>query len=376
MVVAGLLICEVAHAQFLINPARVNQSAANFDPRPDEVRMKCDVFPVRPSLNFSFRFQAGYRVQIPLASYAGSSHSFVQFMRITPAGGAPSYLTIQMRLPKVPPTKAIGDYGGTYYLGEGKYHVDFEMLDETGHICRKSWNVETKRRSDEKSVKIAMPPGAVADLALRGAPRRIPKDDAAPFRLTVLLHAGPAMPRRTRLTPRDRSMLLGTLSAMLERVPARSVRLVAFNLDQQRELYRKEDFSLTNLSDVAQAIDEMQLGTVDVRVLQNKKGHADFTAQLLSKEMAEPNASDVIVILGPPSRFFDKAPKEVLTAAGEPGPRLVFLQQMPMLQMGAMLADTIGGAVSKLRGKTFTVRTPGEFAKAIAQVERRAAPAN
>lgn len=371
----GLLVCAGAQAQSLVNPARLNAALANFEPAPNEIRMKCDVIPVRPLMNFTFRFQAGYRVQIPLHPYEGDARSFVQLVRITPAGGKPSYMTVRMRMPKIPPTKAVGDYGGTYFLGEGKYRVDFKMLDDAGHVCRKSWNVQAKRGSGEKSVKMAMPPGSVADLALRGAPRTIPKDDAAPFRLTVLLHAAPAMPRRTRVSPRDRAMLLGTLSAMLERMPAQSVRLVAFNLDQQRELYRREAFALTNLGEVAQAIDEMQLGTVDVHVLQNRKGHADFTALLLRKEMAEPNLSDVIVILGPPSRFFDKAPKEALPTTAEPGPRLVYLQQVPAFPLGALVSDTIGHAVSKLRGKTLTVRTPGDFAKAISLVERRAAPA-
>ena len=360
----------------LVNPRRLNQALASFESAPNETRMKCEVTPVRPSMNFTFRFQAGYRVQIPLKPYEGDAHSFAQLVRVTPDGGVPSYMTVRIRLPKVPPTKATGEYGGTYFLGEGKYHVDFKMLDDAGRVCRKSWDVVAKRSSGEKSVKTAMPPGSVADLALRGAPRTISKDDAAPFRLTVLLHAAPAVPRRTRISPRDRSMLLGTLSAMLERMPVRSVRLVAFNLDQQRELYRREEFALTNLPELAQAIDEMQIGTVDVRILQNKKGHADFTAQLLLKETAEPSPSDMVVVLGPPSRFFDKAPKEAFpVAAGETGSRLVFLQQVPALPLNSVLADTIGYAVSKLRGKTLTVRTPGDFAKAIDLVERQAAPA-
>ena len=371
----GLLVCAEVHAQSLVNPARLNPSLANFEPAPNEVRMKCDVTPARPALTFAFRFQAGYNVHIPLAQYTGRGHSFAQLMRITPAGGTPSYLTVRVRLPQIPPTKAMGDYGGTFFLGEGKYHVDWKMLDDSGRVCRKSWNVEAKRSGGERNVKVAMPPGSVADLALRGAPRTIQKDDAAPFRLTVLLHVAPGTPRRTRLSARDRSLLLGTLSSMLERMPAHSVRLVAFNLDQQRELYRREEFTLSNLEQVAQAIDEMQLGTVDLHVLQNRKGHADFTARLLSKEMAEPNPSDVVVILGPPSRFFDKAPKEALPTAAEPGPRLVYLQQMPPFPIPATLGDTLGHAVSKLRGKTFTVRTPGDFAKAIDLVERRAAAA-
>ena len=58
-------------------------------------------------------------------------------------------------------------------------------------------------------------------------------------------------------------------------MPTRSVRLVVFNLDQQKELFRQESFSPKALDQVAQAINNVQLGVVDYRVLQNRRGHLD-----------------------------------------------------------------------------------------------------
>jgi hypothetical protein len=367
-----MLACIVGSAQSVVNAARINPSTANFEPQPGEVAMKCDVMPLRPQLNFGFLYQAGYRVSIPLANYTGTGHFFAQLLRVTPAGGTPVYLTARVRLPVIPPTKANGEYGGSYLLGEGRYRVDWKMLDDTGRVCRKSWNVNVRKSYNERSVKVALPPGTVTDVSMRGAPRPALKDDAAPFRLTILLHAAPLSPRRTRIAVRDRTTLLGTMATMLRRLPATSVRLVVFNLDQQKELFRQDGFVLGNLDQVAQSIDDLQLGTVDVRVLQNKKGHADFTAQLLNREMAEPNASDVVVVLGPPSRFFDKVPKDDLQAAAGASPKVIYLQHMPVFQLDASLSDTIHSAVSKLRGKTVMIRTPGDFAKAIELVERRA----
>src|ERR1041385_5699471 len=79
----ALVVCVLAHGQSLVNPARLNPSTANFDPVPNEQRIKCDVTPLRPLLNFSFRFQSGYRVQIPLSPYAGGTHNFSQLLRVT-----------------------------------------------------------------------------------------------------------------------------------------------------------------------------------------------------------------------------------------------------------------------------------------------------
>jgi hypothetical protein len=48
---------------------------------------------------------------------------------------------------------------------------------------------------------------------------------------------------------------------------------VVFNLEQQRELFRRDDFTLSLLGDVAAALDQIQLSTVDYRSLQRPAEH-------------------------------------------------------------------------------------------------------
>ena len=88
-----------------------------------------------------------------------------------------------------------------------------------------------------------MPPSSVRGFSWFGAPATGVRDDAPAVRLTVLLHAAPLSSRRTTLRVSDSLMLVGLLSSLLERMPTRSVRLVVFNLDQQKELFRQENFS-------------------------------------------------------------------------------------------------------------------------------------
>jgi hypothetical protein len=82
----------------------------------------------------------------------------------------------------------------------------------------------------------------------------------------VLLHAAPISFRRTRMRASDRIVLLGALSALLEQLPTRHVRLALFNLDQQKELLRQDGFTLDGIDRVAQSMNEVELGTVDYRV--------------------------------------------------------------------------------------------------------------
>ena len=168
----------------------------------------------------------------------------------------------------IPETKMEVQVGGGYLLGEGAYNVRQVLLDETGRTCRRDWRVDARLSRGESKVRVALPPGTVSDLSLRGS--RVPPpppDDARPIRLTILLHAAPTSPRRTHLRQNDILTLLASVSSVIERVPTTSVRLVAFNLDQQKELFRKDGFGMVDLPAVGEAMTRMELNLVDAKVL-------------------------------------------------------------------------------------------------------------
>ena len=55
-----------AFAQSLIDPRHNPELAGYFDPHPGDKPLHCDVTPIHPALNFSFRFQSGYVFRVPL----------------------------------------------------------------------------------------------------------------------------------------------------------------------------------------------------------------------------------------------------------------------------------------------------------------------
>jgi len=369
------LLASACAAQVIVDPARFGGILKALEPRAGEQPLRCEVTPIKPSLNFSFRFQAGYVVRVPMNQYSGSGHGWAMLTRITPEGGGqqPVYLAGRVRLPPIPNTKVEVEVGGGYLLGEGRYDVNWTLLDDAGRICRASWHVNARLGRRERQVKLAMPRDTVADFTLRGRPGRKPgADDAAPIRLTVLLDAAPLVPSRTRLRASDRVILLGLLSSLLERVPARSVRLVIFNLDQQKTLLRQDAFAPDALDQVAQSLNGLELGRVDYHVLQNPHGHVDFLAGLINLELRAEVPSDVVVILGPETRYVDKLPQAALEDPNGAAPQFFNLQFRPYLRAGPSLPDSISLATAKAKGKTIIIRTPADFAKAIEQIERRA----
>ena len=370
----ALLVASACAAQTIVDPARLKSVFKAVEPQAGEKPLRCEVTPIKPSLNFGFRFQAGYVVRVPMNQYSGSGHGWAMLTRITPEGGGrqPVYLTSGVPLPFVPKTKVELEVGGGYLLGEGRYRVKWVMFDDADRVCRGSWRVDARLGRHERQVKLSMPRNTVAEFSLRGrSDRKSGADDAAPFRLTVLLDAAPLDPFRTRLRASDRVILLGLLSSLLERVPARSVRLVIFNLDQQKILLRQDVFAPNALDRVAQSLNGLELGRVDYHVLQNPHGHLDLLAGLINQELHSETPSDVVVILGPATHYVDKVPEAALEESRGAVPQFFNFRFKPYFRGDLDLPDSISLATAKVKGKTIVIRTPADFARAIEQIERR-----
>jgi hypothetical protein len=117
---------------------------------------------------------------------------------------------------------------------------------------------------------------------------------------------------------------------------------------------------------------------VDFQVLQNKRGHVDLLTELVNREIEAQPPSDVVLFLGPPTRFFDSMPQANLEKPAGHGPQFYYFQLAPVFRQPATATptDTIKSALSRLGGKTILIHTPGEFAKAIERLEKggRGAP--
>src|SRR5579872_2835582 len=358
--------------QSLVNPTRAAQLAENFDSRKDDQPLRCEVTPIQPQLNFSFRFQAGYVFRVPMKQFAGAGHRWSVLTRVTPAGGGDAaLLSARYRLPSVPKTKSVAEWGGLFWVGEGSYRVEWLLFDEVHRVCRKQWKIEAKLNAGERGIAAGIAPGRVAQVSFRrwSAQDRSDADVPTLRSLTVFLHAAPLFPRITRFRVQDRLMLLGSLASLLESVPARTVRLVIFNLDQQKELFRRDVFTPDDFDQAAQSLSGLQLQLVDYSVLKNARGHIHLLADLLNEQLNTPDPSDAVIFLGPAARYFDKLPQASLSEPSNESPRFFYFEYKPYVRARAEVADSIELAVKKVHGKKLDIRTPGDFARAIRQVQ-------
>ena len=383
-----LLATAAPRAQTLVDPALLGRYAVRFAPQPGDRPLECAVAPIKPSLNFSFHLQSGYVARIPMRQYFGPGHAWLVAFRLTPLGGdgKPVYFADKIVLPDIPRNNAEIEIGGGYLLGVGRYRVEWMMYDDENRVCRKEWRIEAKLQHSERLAKVASPAFTVQAFSLRGAPgASLTRDDRAPFRVTILMNATPLLPWRTHLRASDQVLLIGSLSALLERLPARSVRLVVFNLDQQKEIYRRDGFTSDAIGDVGRAVGGLALNLIDYQVLQHPRGFLDLLSDLVSRELQSPDPSDAVIFLGPTTHYLDKPPPGIADRpTGSSAPAFYYFQYKPgFIRAGAplpasvyarpdlKLPDTIQQTVAALKGRVFTIFNPGDFARAIDQLERR-----
>jgi hypothetical protein len=343
--IAVLLSMAAASAQTEVAPAGLEELSREFAAHPGDQPLKCEVTPVLPALNFAFRFLAGYVWHVPRDQYPGPTGSWSVFTKITPAGGghASTFLLAEYQPANVSPGESNFDLRGFYLLGVGRYLVESALRDGRNRICRKQWQVEVKGPRGPHPVPSALPPGAVRQFSVLSGPDTRRPGNGPPIRLSVLLNAAAFSARRTVLRPTDRLVLLNALTALVERLPAGSVRLVVFSLEQQQEVLRRDGFDLSALDKVAEALDALQLAGVDVHVLQKPLGHVEFLTGLVNRELRAPAPADTVVFLGPTSRYGNRIPAIALEKPAGPKPRFFYVQYQGPRRPPAPAPDVLAG---------------------------------
>jgi hypothetical protein len=398
----GMVLAIGAFGQSLVEPEQVLAERHLFEAVPTAAQLRCDLNPVRPALTFDFRFQAGYTASIPLAQVRGSGHNLTVHARVTPEGREPVYLTKTEALPEVPETKVDAVTGGTFVVGEGTYGLEVLLEDDLHRNCRGSWHMQARRWGSERQLKPTTPPGAVEEISESGPQTADTKPGPRIGRLTILVHAAPLSPT-TALPPDDIQRLEDSICSLMRELPAQSVRLIAFNLDQRAIIFRKDGFVADQTDELTAALKELELGLVDYRVLRDRPLPMDLLLGLVQAELQDPKPADALIVLGPRTRMLDdvragalgKHPATVppifdlplqfdrrwlpgqglnsrvslhdaLTTPGAPMP---VDQNPPQTFMTA--EDTIERLVGHLKGQTIPIRNPHDLADAIQHMDQR-----
>jgi hypothetical protein len=383
IVVLGAALAISAKAQVPLTHEQTAEANRALDHESAAERLRCTIKRGDPSLDFEFRFTAGYTIDCPLKVFEGRKSSLNSFVRVTPEGGAPVVLGKTANLPGVPAEMAAGtnprklnndvEVSGAFSLGEGRYSVEVLAIDDRRRTCRKQWKISVARHHAVAATAAIVKPNTVAPADL------VPWDGslqtaAGNVRLTVLLDVAPISQRVPTLRARDRLLLLDSLSSLLREVPCKSVRLAAFNLDQQREIYRHDRFrGGAEFDGLEKAMEDLELRTVSYHILQQGQGWVPMLWHLASQEWRADDPPDAVVILGPATRTQIKIEKAKWRPRETRNPQF-FCFEYSRKWHGGSFPDSMGTLTKALGGTAFIFHSPDELAQDIQKMLRQLHP--
>lgn len=320
--------CGVAAAKKLIDTATAHQIEESLSPNS---LLNCDLSKTAPALTFRLQMQFGFVASLPLVQLPIKNPKLWGLLRLTPQGGGadaqPAFFLREYDLPRILDPQFLVRFSSSVRAGAGEYDVAATVFDEQRRSCSAEWKVHVNPTREELSVIQPMPPHSVAEVT-RGSSPSSRHEAPALGRLTILLHAASSNARQTVLTDADVRMLSGELGAVMERLPARNVRLVVFNLDWQKEYYRQSGFRQEDIDRVTQVLTDVGPGTMDVYSLASVKSSLDMVAGLLNRELTGPAPPDVILFLGPPGLAYNRAAAKAVRTQQKIAPLIFYIEHI------------------------------------------------
>ncbi|HEX5432269.1 MAG TPA: acetyltransferase, partial [Bryobacteraceae bacterium] len=246
----ALLLCASGFAQTPLGqsgaPVLINNSDLAVLGTP-EVRkdLPCTVSPNKPVLGFDLRFHAGFDVSIPMDELAGREDQLTILFRVTPQNDKdnPKYFIEHVHVPKIDEgAKGDATLSGGVLLGEGQYHVDWLMRDRSEQVCSFYWDSDAELASKDKPVELAIAPGAVesADLEEFTEEPPVARSQASqPLYIKILVNFAPQNSSSAELRPADTVALVTILRRIARQPQFGKFSLVAYNIQDQRVLYRQ-----------------------------------------------------------------------------------------------------------------------------------------
>ena len=340
--------------------------------------LPCTVTPVKPILGFDLRFHSGYDITIPLKELSGNGDTLTIVFRVTSgtakegtANASPVYFSQKYNVPEIDADAGGNAYlGGSFDIGEGDYHVDWLMRDRIERVCSSNWDITAALTGRDQTVKLPIERDRIeaSDVEFfkdEPAVTRVNPDsgpDAArkpPLKVKVLINFAPQQGNASSMQPIDISALVSILRNIAREPRMGKFSLVAFNMNEQRVVYRNDNADQIDFPRLGKALATLKFGMIDYKKLADPHSGSDFLAKLVMDELPNSNA-DAVIFVGPKVILTDNVPPDNLRdLANVSAP--VFYMNYNLFPTQNPWRDPIGNVVKRLRGAEYTIARPRDL---------------
>jgi len=326
--------------------------------------LPCNVTPIKPSLGFDLKFHSGYDVTVPLKELAGSENLLTMVFKVTPAGhpDEPVYLSQHINVPAIEENAGGPAYlQGTFDVGEGKYHIDWLMRDRAERVCSSNWDVEASLPSKDRQMALDIAPNLILPFDTQPFKQEPPVErtqNDGPLNVKVVVNFAPQDAASATMQPLDLNALISILRNIARDPHIAKFSVVAFNMQEQRVIYRQDAASQIDFPALGKALSSVNLGTIDLKHLTQKHGDAEFLAGLMTQELRDAkDRPDAIIFAGPKVTVQDSLPVETLKLLSDVKEPVFYMNYNLNPQVNPW-RDAIGNTVHYLKGMEYTISRP------------------
>lgn len=355
----------------------IGNDSAILDSGETKKDIPCTVTPVKPVLGFDLRLHAGYDIAIPLKELSGDGNLLTIVFRVTPARAkdSPVYFSQRFTVPDID-DDASGDayLGGGFDVGEGDYHVDWLMRDRIERVCSSNWDVTAALSGRDQTVKLTIGRDRVEasdqEFFKEEPPVARLNPDSA-LKVKILVNFAPQQGNAASMQPVDTSALVSILRNISREPRICKFSLVAFNMNEQRVVYREDNADQIDFPKLGKALGSLKFGMVDYKKLADPHSGTDFLTKLVMDELGNNNA-DAVIFAGPKVMLEDDVPTESLKdLASVSFP--VFYLNFNLSPVQNPWRDPIGNVVKRLRGSEYTIARPRDLSTSWSDIMSRIA---
>jgi hypothetical protein len=358
----------------------LNTDAAILESKEARKDLPCNATSVKPVLGFDLKFHSGYEVSVPLKELAGRQNQLNMVFRVIPADAGQETVVFSQRV-NVPEIEedAHGDayLQGSFDVGEGKYHVDWLMRDRTERVCSAFWDIDANLTARDKTVNLDIQPSAVRAAELEPFKDEPPIERGThaatagpPLNVKVIMNFAPQDSAAATLQPLDMNALIWILRSISREPRIGKFSVVAFNVQEQRVVYRQENSSRIDFPALGEALRTLNLGTVNVKKLGQKRGGSDFLATLFAQELSPQEHTDAVIFAGPKVMLDSAVSQDSLKKVADVE-YPVFYMNYNLDPQAVPWRDAIGNAVRYLKGVEYTIARPRDLWNAWGDIMTR-----
>jgi hypothetical protein len=248
------------------------------------------------------------------------------------------------------------------------------MRDRSERVCSAYWDLDASLPLRDRQLSLAINPGIVEpsdNEPFKDEPPVERQERDGPLNVKVMVNFAPQKSQSATLQPLDTNALVSILRNIAREPRITRFSIVAFNMQEQRVIYRQEQSEHIDFPALGDALKSLNLATVDLKRLGQKHGETDFLANLITQEMTTgKDHPDAVIFAGPKVMLDTNVPTDELSKVSDVD-FPVFYMNYNLNPQANPWRDAIGNAVKRLKGFEYTISRPRDLGFAWSEIMSR-----